>query len=112
MSDVAIEVNSDSKTSSILVWVLTIFFGFIPGLIFFMTKKDDQFVLAHSREALNWSITALICWLGALVLTFAIIGAFLFPVLGICHLVFCILGAVAASSGKPYKTPFAIRLIK
>jgi uncharacterized Tic20 family protein len=33
-------------------------------------------------------------------------------VVGICHLVFCIMGAVAASSGKAFRVPFAIRLVK
>jgi hypothetical protein len=31
---------------------------------------------------------------------------------GICHLVFCIMGAVAVSSGKSFRAPFAIRLLK
>ena len=42
MSDEAIqEVTQDSKNTALLVWIGTIFFGFIPGLILFLVKKDD-----------------------------------------------------------------------
>jgi uncharacterized Tic20 family protein len=45
-------------------------------------------------------------------LTFIVIGILVFIVLGICHLVFCIMGAVAASNGKAIRVPFSIRLMK
>jgi len=34
------------------------------------------------------------------------------PAVGICHLVFCIMGAIATSNGKPFRVPFALRLVK
>ena len=95
-----------------LVWVLSIFFGFIPPLIFFLVKKDDEYVLDQSKEALNWSITAIIGYVISFILMFILIGVFLFFALSIINLVFCIMGAIAASSGKPFRVPFAIRLIK
>jgi uncharacterized Tic20 family protein len=30
----------------------------------------------------------------------------------LCHIVFCVMGAVAVSDGKPFRVPFALRLIK
>jgi uncharacterized Tic20 family protein len=103
--------SSESRNIAVLVWIGTIFFGFIPGLIVFLIKKDDPYVLDQSKEALNWSITAIIGWFIGVITTFILIGFLVFIVVGICQLVFCILGAVAASSGKPYRVPFAIRLI-
>ena len=47
-----------------------------------------------------------------LILTAILIGALVLVAVGICHLVFCIMGAVAVSSGKPFRVPFAIRLLK
>ncbi len=104
--------SQDSKTQALLIWVLTIFFGFIPALIFFVIKKDDEYVLDQAREALNWSITLVIGYIVGFILTFIIIGVLVIAALGIANLVFCILGAIATSSGKPFRVPFAIRLIK
>ncbi len=106
------ELTQDSKNLAVLTWVGTIFFSFIPGLILFLVKTDDPYVLDQSREALNWSITALIGYLAGAVLTFAVVGVLVIPAVGICNLVFCIMGAVAVSSGKPFRVPFALRLIK
>ena len=94
------------------MWIGTLFFGFLPGLIFYLIKKDDPYIQDQSKEALNWSITTVIGYVVGFILTFIVIGIFVLIVLGICHLVFCIMGAVAASNGKPFRVPFAIRLMK
>ena len=104
--------SQDSRNVAVLVWVGTIFFGFIPGLVVYLIKKDDAYVLDQSKEALNWAITAIIGYCVGFILTFILIGVLVFAVVGICHLVFCIMGAVGASSGQQYRVPFAIRLIK
>jgi len=75
-------------------------------------KKDDPYFRNQSTETLNWSITALLAYIVAMVLSIIVIGIFLIPVIAICHLVFCITGAMAASKGKDFRIPFAIRLIK
>jgi uncharacterized protein len=103
--------TQDSRNVAVLVWVGTIFFGFVPGLIVYLIKKDDAYVLDQSKEALNWAITALIGWFAGVILTFIFIGVLVFIVVGLSHLIFCVMGAVAASSGKTYRVPFAIRLI-
>jgi hypothetical protein len=48
----------------------------------------------------------------ASILTFVAIGALLYPVIALCHLIFCIMGAIATSKGNDFSVPFAIRLIK
>ena len=103
--------EAESRNIAVLVWVGTIFFGFIPSLIVYLIKKDDAYVLDQSKEALNWSITVIIGWFIGLVTTFILIGFLVFALVIICNLVFCIMGAVAASGGKPYRVPFALRLI-
>jgi len=105
-------VSQDSKNIAILVWIGTIFFGFIPGLIIYLFKKHDPYILDQAKEALNWSITASIGYLAGYILTFVLIGILVFPVVGICNLIFCIMGAISASDGKPFRVTFAIRLIK
>jgi uncharacterized protein len=105
-------VNQDSKNMALLTWIGTLFFGFIPGLILFLVKKDDAYVLSQSKEALNWSITTMIGYFIGLILSFILIGVLVFPVVGICHLVFCIMGIIATAKGNDYRVPFAVRLIK
>jgi uncharacterized protein len=105
-------VSQESRNIALLVWIGTIFFGFIPGLIVYLIKKDDPYAIDQSKEALNWSITAIIGYCAGVILTFILIGVLVMLIVGICHLVFCIMGAIAGSSGKPFRVPFAIRLVK
>lgn len=112
MENTNVEVSQDSKNMGILIWVLTLFFGFIPGLIFFLIKKDDAYTQDQSKEALNWSITAIFGYVAGLILALIVIGVFVIAAVGIAHLVFCIMGAIGASNGKNFRVPFAIRLIK
>jgi uncharacterized protein len=104
--------SQESRNIALLVWIGTIFFGFIPGLIVYLIKKDDPYAVDQSKEALNWSITAIIGYCAGVILTFILIGLLVMLVVGIAHLVFCILGAIAGSNGKPFRVPFAIRLVK
>jgi uncharacterized Tic20 family protein len=104
--------NQDSKNMALLLWIGTLLFGFIPSLVLYLVKKDDAYLLDQSKEALNWSITATIGYVAAIILSFVVIGAFLIPIIAICHLVFCILGAVGVSKGDTFRVPFALRLIK
>ena len=103
--------NKESKNTAVLIWIGTLFLGFIPGLIVYLVKKDDAYILDQAKEALNWSITAAIGYVAAMILTFVLIGFLVFVALGLCHLVFCVLGAIGASSGKAFRVPFALRLI-
>jgi len=106
------QVSQDSKNLVVLMWVGTIFLGFIPSLIFYLIKKDDEFIVEQAKEALNWSIVALIGYVVGMALTVILIGAFILVIVGISNLVFCILAAIAASKGDSYRVPFIFRLIK
>lgn len=104
--------QADARNIAILVWIGTIFFGFIPSLIVFLIKKDDEFLLAHTKEALNWSITTAIGWLCGVVLSFILIGFLVFPLIILLNLVFSIMGAMRASDNRLFRVPICIRLIK
>ncbi len=105
-------VPQDSKNLAVLNWVGTIFLGFLPGLILYLVQKEDDYVQDQSKEALNWSITLLFGYCIAFFLSFLVIGLFLFPILGLVHLIFCILGIVGTQKGETFRVPYAIRLIK
>jgi uncharacterized protein len=105
-------VSQDSKNMAMLGWILTIFFGFIPGLVLYLVKTEDAYVKSQALEALNWSITTMIAYLIGFFLMLVLIGFAIVPAVGICNLVFCIMGAVACSEGKAFRVPFALRFIK
>lgn len=107
-----VDVPQDSKNLAVLNWVGTIFLGFLPGLILYLVQKEDSYVQDQSKEALNWSITLLFGYCIAFFLSFIVIGLFLFPILGVIHLVFCILGIVGTQKGETFRVPYAVRLIK
>jgi hypothetical protein len=95
-----------------LAHLLGIFFGFVPSLVIWLIKKEDSaFVSQEAKEALNFQITLMIGFFIAGALSVILIGIFLFPVLWILDVVFCIMGAVAVSKGQGYRYPFALRLI-
>ena len=104
--------SQDSKNLALLLWLGTIFFSFIPALVLFLVKKDDAYLVDQSREALNWSITAILGGIVGMILTLILIGILVIWAIALCNLIFCILGVIATSSGKPFRVPFALRLIK
>lgn len=114
-------VTQESKNLSMLVWIGTLILGlipalfllsFIPSLIFYLSKKDDPYILSHAKEALNWSITAVISFIVGGILMIIFIGSLVILAAWICNLVFCIMGIVAATNGRSFKVPFALRLIQ
>ena len=105
-------VSQDSKNIALLMWLGTIFFSFIPALVIYLIKTEDSYLADQSKEALNWSITVFIGTIIGWVLCIILIGFLVLFAVGILNIVFCILGIIATSNGKPFRVPFAIRLIK
>lgn len=117
--------TQDSKNLALLNWLGCLFFGFIPPLILFLIKKDDAYVQSQAKEALNWSITFFLTyiglWIAAMVIGFilafiwaplAFIPMLFLALFGFSHLVFCVMGAIKCNSGDNFRVPFNIRLIK
>ncbi len=106
-------LQSDSKTWAILAHLIPLLgFSFIPPLIIYLIKKDeDAFVAHHAREALNFQITLIIYGIISGILVLVIIGIFLLIALAIGALVLAIIAAVAASNEQMYRYPAIIRLV-
>lgn len=108
-----IAIDQDSKNLAVICHLLTIFFSFIPGLLFYLLKPDDSFVKEHAKEALNMSINFIIYYVIATLLMVVLIGFLLFPVLWIASVVILILAALKAKDGEHYRIPLLmVRLIK
>ncbi|WP_098461863.1 DUF4870 domain-containing protein [Propionicimonas paludicola] len=104
----------DTTFASMAHW-LSILISFIGPLIIWLTKgEQDKFVKDHAVEALNFNITLIIGYVISYILVAVSFGLLFFlPFLvWVVGLIFQIQGAIAANSGKTYKYPFALRLVK
>lgn len=106
------EPTQDSKNIAALMWLGSIFVGFIAPLLVYFVKTEDAFLREHSKEALNWAITLLIMSAIAWVLVLVLIGFVILPILLLLNLLFSVLGAIAAMDGRIYRTPICWRIIK
>ena len=126
---------------SALVAVAGLPFGHVLGpLVVYLVKgHESEFVAEHARASLNYQITISIVGVIALVIAIAAWFTLIFNVaahtghgerLGLSFLgvwlaiiggvllilivsiVFIILGTIAASEGRPYTYPFAIRFLR
>ena len=107
---------STNSLIGVLAWVLGIFTSFIGALVIFLmySGKDtpeDKLALDCARNALNWQLTSLIIALVGAVLTLILIGVFILLALQVLNIVFCIIGAVKAAQGTPWRSPMTIRFL-
>jgi len=107
------EVSKDARVFGMLCHLLGILTWIVGPLIIWLIKReDDKFIDQHGKEALNFQITILIAYAVGGITAFACIGFFIMLAAWICNLVFCIMGAIKANNGEPYRYPVSIRLIK
>lgn len=112
MSDEQNAVSSDDRNIAVLTHLGGIFFSFLPGLLVWLLKKDDNAYLAEQgREALNFQISLLIAYMVCYVLMFVLIGFLLLGVVWLANIVLCIVAATKASKAETYRYPFTLRLI-
>jgi uncharacterized protein len=110
--------SQDEKTWGMLAHISALIAGifgfpFIGPLIVMLTKgKESKWVEGHSKEALNFSITATVAiWVSA-VLMFCMIGFILLPVVGLGALVLTVIAGLKANNGEMYRYPVSVRLVK
>lgn len=105
--------ESGASTVTLNYW-LSVFFSWIPALIFYLTEKDKNALVAeHVKENLNFQITRIIV---AAVMIIPLIGWVVGGIATLVLFVVAILGAMQGPDtyrrGQVYKFPLAIRLIK
>ncbi|WP_418536754.1 DUF4870 domain-containing protein [Odoribacter laneus] len=86
--------------------------GWILPLVLWLTKKDtSSYIDANGKIVMNWIISSFLYAIGATILTFILIGIPLLIALGICSLIFTIIGAIRANDGILWPYPLSIKFI-
>jgi hypothetical protein len=105
--------TKDESNMALLIFILSIFTGFIGPLIIWLLKKEQSpYLDDQGKESLNWNITMIIGMIASALLMIILIGFLTYIAFIVCHLVFNIMGAVKASKGQADRYPFALRLLK
>ena len=127
---------------SALVAVAVLPFGHILGplIVFLIKGRESEFVAEHARASLNYQITVSIVMIVGVVIALGamfgliatgaagqdsvttgyaaslvalwIVFAIVAVLVVLISLIFIIVGTVAASDGRPYTYPFAIRFLR
>ncbi|WP_258807382.1 DUF4870 domain-containing protein [Pseudidiomarina sp. CB1] len=89
------------------------FAGFIAPLVMWLIKKDESaYIDAHGKVVFNWIISAFIWGIIGVILVFVGIGILILIALGICHIVFAIIGAIRANDGIIQNYPLTIKFFR
>lgn len=104
---------SGQSTLSLNYW-LSVFFSWIPALVFYLTEKDKNALMdEHLKENMNFALTRVIV---GLVMVIPILGWIVGGIASLVLFVIAIMGAIggpaAYSQGQPYRFPINIRMIK
>jgi uncharacterized protein len=125
---------------SALVAVAGVPFGHVLGplVVYLIKGKESEFVGEHARASLNYQITLTVFAIVAAIVAVAATLGFVIPmssssdsttagfnlaalwiafavavlIVVLASILFIILGTVAASEGRPYRYPFAIRFLR
>lgn len=107
-----IQPSNDDKNIATMTHLGGTLFSFVPALIVWLLKKDDnEYIAAQAKEALNFQITVILAQCIATMLVFLLVGLILIPIIWLTNVVFCIIAAISTSSGESYRYPLALRLI-
>ncbi len=80
-------------------------------LVVWLAKKDDPYVEAQAKEALNFNISMLIYAVAAGISVLLLIGLIALPAVFITWFVLVIVAAIRSADGEQYRYPFTIRLV-
>lgn len=113
MSEVITVPSNDDKNIATITHLAGTVFSFIPALIVWLLKKNDNAYLAdQAKEALNFQITVGIAmFVCGSILSWVLIGLMIMPIVWIANIIFCIIAAIATSKGETYRYPLCLRLI-
>jgi len=84
----------------------------VGPLFVWLLKRDDPYVEAQAKDALNFNISFLLYGIAAGLAVFVLVGIVALPIIAIAWFVLVIVAAIAASHGENYRYPFTIEFVK
>jgi len=84
----------------------------LPFILWIAHKDQNESIDQHGRVTANWLLSLLVYSVVCFVLTFIIIGAFGFIVLGLMNIIFAIIAAMKANNGELWVYPLSITFFK
>ena len=110
------EASSNSRNLAMLSH-LSAFVAFlgVPSLIgplvLWLLNRDDPYVEAQAKEALNFNISFLLYGLVAAISIILLIGIIALPAVVVTWFVLVIVASVKAANGEDYRYPFTIQFV-
>ncbi len=110
------KVSSDSRNLAMLSH-LSAFVAFvgIPSLVgplvVWLLNRDDPYVEAQAKEALNFNISFFLYGLVAAISIILLVGILALPAVVVTWFVLVIVASVKAANGENYRYPFTIRFV-
>ena len=101
---------AEERQQAMLCWILSIFAGFIPGLIFFLIANEKPYVKRQAALALTLSIVTFVGFIASAILMIVLIGIFTYIAFGIWALVVCIMGAIATNKGENFSPKYVDKI--
>jgi len=83
----------------------------LPIIMWSTEKQNSEKVDAHGRVIINWMISFIIYMTCAIILAFFVIGIPIAIILGICAIVFPIIGAIKAGGNICWHYPITINFL-
>ena len=81
-------------------------------LIWQLNKTEFPWINAHGNNVCNWLISSMIYLFACIPLVFVLVGIPLAMVIGLCGIIFPIIGGIKASNGEVWPYPLAISFFK
>ncbi len=108
-TEVVDDAEKLKRNTAAALWVATLIFSVIPGLLVLLVKSEDSYLRQQAEEAVNWGCTLIAGWVICSILMLIFIGYPLMVLLGVAHVVFCFMGAQAALAGRKFRVPMSWR---
>jgi hypothetical protein len=109
-------VSAESRNLAMLAHLSAfIAFAGIPSLVgplvMWLLKRDDPYVEAQARRALNFNISFLIYGIAAAISIVLLVGLIALPAVAITWFVLVITASTKAANGQDYEYPFTIEFV-
>jgi uncharacterized Tic20 family protein len=86
--------------------------GFVAPVVIWQIKKDEMPELEeHGRMVTNWMISSLVYYVIGVLLLIVLIGVPLLVAIGVCGVVFPVVGGIKASNGEFWNYPMTIKFL-